>query len=428
MTFYIKPNCLFTNPAKWFVAFLARHLQTDFVLTDKDKEGALKISDEPHSDAPIAVLFYEKLEKQIFNHAAHFDKNALILTSYGQIDYIATIFYMMNGIQEFDAPKENLDKYNRFRYEASFQARFGTIRDNIVADLIQKFVETTPILRGAFLHKTSRPSRVFLTHDIDSLYSSFVQDGFWAIEKGRIDILIRLIFNEVCRKPAYFNIDKILKIHTEQDLKSTFFWIAEKGRSADGIKNADYKLTNNKVKRALADIQENGFDLGLHKSSLDSSFETEFGLLSLKTIKANRYHFLRFQLPNAWQTMSDAGVQLDASMGFASQYGFRNGYGLPFQPFDFRTGTTMPLVVTPLNIMDGTLSGYMGIPIKDITTHILDFFEKNKENAVIGLLWHNTEFSEFKYKPYLDIYKQILIYIKESQINCVTATDILSEF
>ncbi len=438
MTFYIKPNCLFTNPARWFIGFLAHHLQTDFVVTDKDSveernpdtigKGVVKISDEVDSDVPIAFSFYEKIEKAIFSHPLHFGKEPFILTNEGRIDYIATIFYMVNCLQEYDAKNEDLGKYNRFKFEASFQAKFGIIRENRVSELIENFVENVPILRGAFSHKTTRPSRIFLTHDIDSLYSSFFQDGLWAIKKGRIDVLIQLIFNELLRKTAYFNIDKMLKIHSEYDMKSTFFWIATKGRSTDGIKNADYSLTNKKVQKTLSDIQNNQFDIGLHKSSLDLSFETEFERLPQAHIKANRYHFLRFQLPNAWQTMSDAGVKLDASLGFADQYGFRNSYGLPFRPYDFRTGTTMPLIVTPLNIMDGTLSGYMGIAEAEISRHILDFFEKNKENSVLGVLWHNTEFSEFKYLPYLKIYKEILTFVFESKMETITAKDIVKMF
>ena len=308
MTFYIKPNCFFTNPARWFVGVLAQHLQTDFVVTDKDTEGVLKISDDLNSDVPIAISFYNKIEKGIFSHALHFGKESYILTTDGQIDYIATIFYMVNCLQEYGQDETALDKYNRFPYSASFQAKFGIIRENRVSELIEKFVETMPLLlrneipmfsgRGAFLNKTARPSRIFLTHDIDSLYSSFFQDGLWAIKKGRLDVLIRLIFNELLKRPAYFNIDKILKIHSENDIKSTFFWIAAQGRSADGIKNADYRLTNKKVQNALIAIEENGFDLGLHKSSLDSSFETEFARLPQAHIKANRYHFLRFQKKN----------------------------------------------------------------------------------------------------------------------------------
>lgn len=428
MIFYIKPNRPFTNPAKWFVSFLAHYLQTHFALTDKDTEGALKITDRPDSDVVIALSFYEKIEKNIFNHSIHFEKEPLILTADGQVDYIATIFYMVNCLQEYAATNNALDKYNRFRYEDSYQARFGTIRDNTVADLIEKLVETTPILRGVYFKKTTRPSQVFLTHDIDTLYRSFFHDGLWAIKKGRFDVVMRLIINEICQKPAYFNIDKMLNIHSEYDVKSTFFWIAAQGRSADRIKNADYSLENKKVQKALEEIQEKRFEIGLHKSSLDSNFEIEFGRLPKAHIKANRYHFLRFQLPHAWQSMSDEGVQLDASLGFASQYGFRNNYGLPFHPYDFRTGTTMPLVVTPLTIMDGTLNGYMGIPEADILSHILDFIEKNKDNCTLGLLWHNTEFSEFRYASYLKIYREILKYIVESKIQTVTATDILKTF
>ncbi|MBL7814944.1 MAG: hypothetical protein JNL70_08040 [Saprospiraceae bacterium] len=428
ITVYIKPNSLFTNPARWFVGFLAQHLQAKLSTTDKDTERVLKITDEADSDVCLSHRFYENLDKKIFNHTVHFAKEPLIRAENGRIDYVATIFYMVNCLQEYSVGNEDLDKYNRFRYEKSYQAKFGIIQENKVSDLIEEFVRDTPILRGVFLGKTRRPSQIFLTHDIDTLYASFVQDGFWAIKRGRLDILCRLIINELLKKPAYFNIDKILKIHSEYDLKSTFFWIVTQGRSEDGIKNADYKLQNQRVQQALMNIQKGGFEAGLHKSSLDLSFETEFSHLPNQHVKANRYHFLRFQLPQAWQTMSDSGVRLDASLGFAECYGFRNNYGLPFQPYDFRTGETMSLVVTPLNVMDGTLSYYMKVPEAKITEHILDFFEKNKENSVLSLLWHNTEFSEFRFKPYLKVYKEILKYIVETKIQTVTTRDILASF
>ena len=126
--------------------------------------------------------------------------------------------------------------------------------------------------------------------------------------------------------------------------------------------------------------------------------------------------------------MEDAGVRLDASLGFAAHYGFRNAYGMPFQPYDFRTGAAMRLVVTPLNIMDGTLSDYMGIPTDAIAGHIISFFENHRTDCVLGLLWHNTEFSAWKYKPFLEIYKEILTYIVETKMETVTARGILKDF
>jgi hypothetical protein len=429
MIFFIKPNTSFTQPARWFVSFLERHLQTTFVVTDKDSletaKDIFKISDDADSDVPMALAFYEKIDKGIFNHEQHFVNEPLIRTETGAIDYIATIFYMVNCLQEYGVQAVDLDNYNRFRYESSFQARFGTIQEDSVTVLIEKFVK---ILRGSFGDIKKRPSRVFLTHDIDSLYGSFVQDGLWAMKRGRFDVLLRLVLNEVLRQPAYFNIDKMLKIHSEYDLKSTFFWIAAQGRSADGIKNADYNLKNPTIQNALWAIQKHGSEIGLHKSSLDSSFETEFGRLPEGHIRANRYHFLRFQLPKSWEMMEDAGVQLDASLGFASAYGFRNGYGLPFHPYDFRTKKAMNLLVTPLNIMDGTLSYYMRVPTAEISRQIISFFETHKKDCVLGLLWHNTEFSELQFAPFLKIYKEILAWIVETKMETMTASEVLKTF
>ncbi len=66
MIIYIKPNSLFTNPARWFVQFLARHLQVSLNITDKYTEGVLKITDEADSDVVLSTHFYQNLEKRLY--------------------------------------------------------------------------------------------------------------------------------------------------------------------------------------------------------------------------------------------------------------------------------------------------------------------------------------------------------------------------
>ena len=85
-------------------------------------------------------------------------------------------------------------------------------------------------------------------------------------------------------------------------------------------------------------------------------------------------------------------------------------------------------MVTPLNIMDGTMEFYMGMPPSNIAKTIIDFLDDNRKDAVLSLLWHNREFSPFRFEAYLGIYKQILTYLHETKMKTVTASEIVENY
>ena len=355
-----------------------------------------------------------------------------------QTDPLAAIFYAVNCLQEFSSTAEKLDKYGRFKFSETWQARLDCIETNVVQQLIDAFFLQNEKLKQIVL-PPPRPSSAFLTHDIDSLFGGFWQEGKWAARHFRLDKIVHLLFLEAVRRPSWLNIDDILRIHTEHDARSTYFFLTEKGRNTEGsssirneklkIKNADYRTDDKRVQVFFEKITAQGSDIGLHKSTMSTGFVAEFSRLPTTAVLANRYHFLKFQLPQAWQTMDAAGVQLDASLGFAEHFGFRNGYGLPFQPFDFEKKTgKLGLIVAPMHIMDGNFDTYMRLPESQIAPTILDFFEKNRTNAVLNVLWHNREFAPFRFENYLEIYKKLLIYLRETQMPTVTASEIIAEF
>ena len=240
---------------------------------------------------------------------------------------------------------------------------------------------------------------------------------------------MHLIYLEAIRRPAWFNIDDILKLHSDYDIRSTFFFLTEKGWNTEGVFHADYAVNAPKIRQLFDNIHAQKSEIGLHKSAFNhSDFNAEFNKLPSSILKSNRYHFLKFQLPDAWQTMEKAGVQLDASLGFAEQYGFRNSYGLPFHPYDFEKKQAMKLLVTPLNIMDGTMECYMKMPTSEIAKTIICYLENNRKDAILSILWHNREFSPFRFEAYLDIYKQVLTYLHETKMKTVTASEIVKMY
>lgn len=417
---FIRPNQIYSEPIRYVLDTMSRSFSL-ILKYEENKEICNIIFDDRDSNSSIVnVEFYTNiLQKRNFSHHYYFTNRPLMFVgdNVQNPDYIGTIFYMINCFQEFDQnPNTNLsDEFGRFKYTSSFQYKFNCITENLVYNYFKFFLESKNI---KFELKVKK-SRVFLSHDIDSVNGSFLQDGLWAFKRGRLDILALLIFKEILKNPDWKNIDLINKIHDEHGLKSTFFWLAtNKVDKVNRIKNSDYSL------RELKSLSNKSCINGLHKSCLNLSINEELKILPFQT-NINRYHFLNFQLPKAWDDIEQSNLVLDASLGFAEHFGFRNCFSLPFQPYNLSLKKSYNFLIVPLNVMDGTFQKYLKIPTQDTARHIIDFFEINKTNAIISILWHNTFFSNYKYKGFLNEYKKILFYLNENEITSINPSEMI---
>ncbi len=420
---YINENQVYSKPIEYMLHILKTNKKQTLEIL-KEKENAELIFDHTDSlSVPINNSFYDDLiNSKKFSFSWYFKNQPIIYSQNSEKpDWLASAFYLINSFQEYstDLNAESFDRFGRFKYENSFQNEFSCIEKNLVQEYLNEFCKE--YLKKHNLETIKRPSSVFVSHDIDTMYGSFLEDGLWAIKRGRIDIVLKLIMNEMLMNPHWSNIDKVIKIDSDYDIIGTFFWIATKKTSVNGVKNADYSVA--KEKRFINLSKYNG----LHKSSLSTTIEHELKELPFDT-KLNRYHFLKITLPSSFEELEKSNIKLDASLGFAEHIGFRNSYGLPYSPFNISTQEPYSFVEIPLNVMDGTLHRYMKIPVKETAARVIDFFERNSNDAVISLLWHNTYFTKYKYSGYLNEYKKILSYLYDKQIKAITPEEILNEF
>lgn len=337
---------------------------------------------------------------------------------------LLNIFYLINSLAE-QSSRDKGDELRRSRYETSVQKKIG-IEENFVLKLILSCVNENEVLKRSF-RPVSHPSYVFLSHDIDSVFGSTVQDGLWAVKNLRFDVMFKLFANVILAKPDWLNIDQIMALESEYDFKSTFYWLVNKGRVDKRQTNADYSLSSKKILDLYKGVEEKGFENGLHKSISSDGFKSELSKLP-GSVSGNRFHYLKFNLPDAYRQIEKSGLKLDASLGFAEHHGFRNSYGYPFSPYNFQSGTAFSFLEVPLNVMDGTFQRYLGLPVEKTAETAIAFFEKNKQNCLLSLLWHNTFFSNYKYKGYKEEYVKILMYLKESSFVNINQSGIIREF
>ena len=139
--------------------------------------------------------------------------------------------------------------------------------------------------------------------------------------------MLNIILSEISKDYHWKNIDKIIKINDMYDIKSTFFWIVNKGKSKNGIDNADYNIAD--LEDVMNQVNKSNNVNGLHKSSFNMSIDEELKKRNLEN-KFNRYHYLKFLPHDDYEKISKSSLCFDSSLGFAEQCGFRNSYGKSF--------------------------------------------------------------------------------------------------
>ena len=381
-------------------------------------EGRLSIGYDSASNIQLSERFYLDLAAGIYDHHHHMSNGSFIQLPDGSPDYLSSIFYLVNCIQEYGST--DLDKYGRFKYEDSLQKKWGIITENKVWEYIQLFCDKHQI---AYSKKSV--NACCLSHDIDFIYRGWKREGLKAVQQGSLGKATEIVTSRFVGKPIFANIAEIAEMEASAGYASTFYWIASQQKGDGGIDNADYSMTDPLVQQMMTTAEAAGCEHGMHKAAASSSFRAEMEQFT-RPISTNRYHYLRFALPHAWAELDAAGIAVDCSLGFAEHFGYRNSYGLPFRPFDLEQNTTRDVLIVPLHIMDTTLTDYMNIPKEEVADTMLDWVAAVKDHTLIGVLWHNTNLSRKVSAEMWTAYESLLTYMKANGFASKMPTELLA--
>ena len=307
MNVYIRKDTSYYFPIIYVLKVIEKNREIKFNFLDNSNDSKITWDHENENSQVIAIDFYNcfNSDYKSLKHKNVFTSSPNIVDNNGKIDAVATIFYMINSLQELEPDDSDLDSLGRFKYSSSYQFRFNNVNDNLVETIINDFCETHSIPG-----KKNR-SVFFISHDIDKLYGSILEDGFWALKQLKIGTILNLIFLEITKDPHWRNIDRIIKINNSYDIVSTFFWLVNKGKSKNGIVNADYNLEN---ENDLFELVENSNNVnGLHKSAFDMCIDKELKKGSVGT-NFNRYHYLKFLPHQDYQNISESSLKFDSSL------------------------------------------------------------------------------------------------------------------
>jgi peptidoglycan/xylan/chitin deacetylase (PgdA/CDA1 family) len=257
----------------------------------------------------------------------------------------------------------------------------------------------------------AQPFAICLTHDIDTVYQPLHSKGFEivkALKEGNLPRAGRIIPQLRSKKLPAWNFKEILELEESHGACSSFYFLAlekEERECAYAIEDLEQEVCM---------LQDRGWEVGLHggcKAYCDQEkLQREKRHLETvlnRNVTGYRNHYLRFQVPETWELLKEAGFLYDTTLGYPDCVGFRNGMCHPFRPFNPNTGQEMDILEIPLVVMDRTLLLHMRLSPEqawDQMERLLNTTEQH--HGVITVLWHN----EFMTDASFQFYRKILEY------------------
>ena len=107
MKVFIQNNPLYHPCVKYTLGIFAANKKIKIEFVSDLAYADLRIDETPQSDFPIALNFYSGLKENKFQHENYFPKNCLVTSVDGKEDLLATCFYMINSLQEYNAEAKN---------------------------------------------------------------------------------------------------------------------------------------------------------------------------------------------------------------------------------------------------------------------------------------------------------------------------------
>ncbi len=310
----------------------------------------------------------------------------------------------------------HLDEHQRVTYASS--QKKDTLHPSISEYLVSKGFE--------FNYPNDHSWALLLTHDIDDIE---VQNRHLFLSllyfpsNGDIKGMYNLIKGRLNKQYSpYNNFKKIITVEQQYNATSTFFFLS----SPDDIFGHKYILEE---KTEIFDYirdqnSEIGFHTGYHQYDDCEKIKKEKRHMEKiigTSLLGVRNHVLRFQTPQTWSILADAGFGYDTTYGYIDMIGFRNGLCHPFMPYNVETDQPIDILEIPLNIQDWTISFIMKNNPDQAWILIKQLIDTVKRyHGVLNILWHNWTFSyptsigTMFEKEWTRMYEKILQYATEN--------------
>jgi len=344
-------------------------------------------------------------------------------------DIIASAYFLLTRYEEW-VRADVRDEHGRFPGKESLPARAGFIGRPIVdeyAALLRKWAKEV----GVELPEPKRRFSVLLTHDVDSIGPRHGVIGAARAVAG--GLLGRRTVSDALRnaesalglkRHPQDNLDQVIASDrrlTERfppdRCRSVFFFMAGGRSQHDG----NYSLRDKHPRSRLNEVMKSNAEIGLHASyesgenpSQIARERAELEKVAGRKIEKNRHHFLTWREPEQGQTIAEAGIRWDATLGYADLAGFRLGVCRPVPLFDPIHCLPLGIEEHPLTVMDCTLDrpNYMNLGEEEAFNRVQKIIDETySHQGEFVCLWHNTVLASDDNSYHKRLYPRVLDYL-----------------
>lgn len=314
-------------------------------------------------------------------------------------DILSAAFYLASGYTYYQT--EARDEHGRYDEQALFPVKEGLHRHPWVhhyADHLARCLEAAtgyrPQLPAADYH---------LTWDIDRPWA-YRHQGFLRQLRGSIGDVRHYSLTTMLERwqtLAGFKLDPFytyaLIRQYSQPAKTTCFFLINGQTRHDSL----YTAQNEAYQKLMVDLREEGFSLGHHpsyqtmlKPALLQQEKAQLEAILQQRVTRSRQHYLRYQFPETFQGLVEAGIEQDASLCPVTTTGFLMGMARPFWWFDLTANQRQSLILQPTMAMDRSLQQYQRLTPEAAIDQLRQLHERSQgAGGVFTLLLHNETLS-----------------------------------
>lgn len=368
---------------------------------------------------PFSLLFeYGIKDHHIEVHSSE-KYNKLFFKTSGEVpfDMFSAAFWLLSRYEEYLPFKQ--DKLNRFDVKNSLGFQYDFIQIplvNLWFCELKKLIVDTYQLKNFSTHKFKYISTV----DIDNAYK-FKYKGIMRSVGGFIKSALRLNINEMIERTSvvlnksadpFDSYPFLLEVQKKYNLNVIYFFLL----GDYGVNDKNHPSNNSDFQTLIKHLSDYA-KIGIHPS-----YKSNYNLNQLKIevnrlanithrdIKNSRQHFSMMSFPDTYQSLLQAGILNDYSMGYGNYNGFRAAYCLPFNWYDIDSEQETPLIIHPFCLVETALR-YTNKTDKDtalaVALPIINTVKKY-EGELISIIHNDTMGSAKEWEGWQNVYVDIV--------------------
>ena len=368
---------------------------------------------ESYTIRPNKLLFETGIQSNERNCTEENGQKIFFQTSDGNhsFDILAAVFYLITRYEEY--LPHTKDMYGRYAHENSLAFKEDFLHTPLVNIWLLNFQEKLKQFFPA-LKFASKQFKYIPTYDIDIAWSyrekGLIRNIGGFIRKPTWERVSALSGSATDPYDCYVFLNKIHDIIKQTPIY--FFLVAEQNGKYD--KNI---LPENKQMQSLIKEHADRYEIGLHPSwkSNDAAHilyqeMKTLEVISGKEILSSRQHYIKFNLPDTYQHLINAGITDDYSMGYGSINGFRASVASSFLWYDLSSEKITSLRIHPFCFMDANCFYEQKLSVDDSYKELLHFYhECKKVKGTLITIFHNSFLGTAKeFDGWQELYKKFI--------------------